>query len=84
MLLHFLGHCATLLFQEMLLEKCQANQYTYTALLNVYGKAKMFKEALAMFNHMKECSEANCRPNIVTCNALIDALVKGGLYDQAI
>ncbi|KAG0619548.1 hypothetical protein M758_4G147100 [Ceratodon purpureus] len=75
---------ATLLFQEMLLEKCQADQYTYTALVNAYGKAKMFKEALAVFNYMKECTEPNCQPNTVTCNALIDALVKGGRYDQAV
>ncbi|XP_024373717.1 uncharacterized protein [Physcomitrium patens] len=88
-LIGFLGregrvHNATLLFQEMLLEKCQADQYTYTALVNAYGKAKMFEEALAVFSHMKESNEPNCQPNTVTCNALIDALVKGGLYDQAI
>lgn len=75
---------ATLLFQEMLLEKCQVDQYTYTALVNAYGKGRMFEEALAVFNHMKECPEPNCQPNAVTCNALIDALVKAGRYDQAI
>ncbi|CAK9215004.1 unnamed protein product [Sphagnum jensenii] len=75
---------ASLLFQEMLLEKCNVDQYTFTAMLNAYGKAHMFKEAISVFNHMKQSHEPEKKPNTVTCNALINSLVKGGLYDLAL
>ncbi|CAM6091036.1 unnamed protein product [Calypogeia fissa] len=70
-------------FQEMLLEKCKPDQYTFTAMVNAYGKAKMYNEALAVFSYMKAALAANCKPTTVTCNALFDSLVKGGKYDLA-
>ncbi|GBG80838.1 hypothetical protein CBR_g31394 [Chara braunii] len=73
---------AVRLFEDMLAANCEPDHYTYTALINGYGKSRMFAEALAVFEHMKE-SAPGCNPNTVTCNALIDALCKGGRYDEA-
>ncbi|KAL2609873.1 hypothetical protein R1flu_028446 [Riccia fluitans] len=88
-LIGFLGRMgkvdlACLYFQEMLLEKCKPDQYTFTAMLNAYGKAKMYNEALAVFTYMKDAQDQECKPNTVTCNAMIDALVKGGEYELAV
>jgi pentatricopeptide repeat protein len=70
-------------FQEMLLQKCKPDQYTFTAMVNAYGKAKMYNEALAVFTYMKTARDVNCKPTTVTCNSLVDGLVKGGKYDLA-
>lgn len=75
---------ATLLFQEMLLERQEPDSYTFTALINAYGRARMFDDALAVFIHMKECESLSSRPNTVTCNVLIATLCRGGLYDHAV
>ncbi|KAG6550411.1 hypothetical protein Mapa_008374 [Marchantia paleacea] len=88
-LIGFLGRLgkvdlACLYFQEMLLEKCKPDQYTFTAMLNAYGRAKMYDEALAVFSYMKEAQDQECRPTTVTCNSMVDALVKGGQYELAI
>ncbi|KAL3678649.1 hypothetical protein R1sor_021605 [Riccia sorocarpa] len=88
-LIGFLGRIgkvdlACLYFQEMLLEKCKPDQYTFTAMLNAYGKAKMYDEALAVFSYMKDAQDQECKPTTVTCNAMIDALVKGGEYELAV
>ncbi|CAI5457725.1 unnamed protein product [Closterium sp. Yama58-4] len=78
------AHAATLLFQDMLLSRARPNHFTYTALINAYGRAGWFEDALAVFEHMKTCDDDDCRPNTVTCNALIGALCKGGMYDEAV
>ncbi|CAI5966610.1 unnamed protein product [Closterium sp. NIES-65] len=78
------AHAATLLFQDMLLSRARPNHFTYTALINAYGRAGWFEDALAVFHHMKTCDDDDCRPNTVTCNALIGALCKGGMYDEAV
>ncbi|GJP29421.1 hypothetical protein CLOM_g16684 [Closterium sp. NIES-68] len=78
------AHAATLLFQDMLLTRARPNHFTYTALINAYGRSGWFEDALAVFEHMKTCDEDDCRPNTVTCNALIGALCKGGMYDEAV
>ncbi|GAQ81958.1 putative Small MutS-related domain [Klebsormidium nitens] len=87
-MMNFLGkhgqaELVTLLFQEILLEKLQPDNYTFTALINCYGRVQMFSEALAVFNHMKT-ETGPCRPNTVTCNALIGALCRGGEYSRAL
>ncbi|CAI5524129.1 unnamed protein product [Closterium sp. Naga37s-1] len=73
------AHAATLLFQDMLLSCARSNHFTYTALINAYSRAGWFEGALAVFHHMKTCDDNDCRPNTVTCNALIGALCKGGM-----
>eukprot|EP00897_Mesotaenium_endlicherianum_P005960 jgi/Mesen1/5392/ME000268S04594 len=65
-LIGFLGregqpNLATCLFQEMLLERQEPNHYTYTGLISGYGRALMFDEALAVFEHMKSTDEYDCR-----------------------
>lgn len=66
MLIGFLGRegqpeIATTIFQEMLLEQVPPNNYTFTALINAYGRAKMFNEALEVFEYMKTCEDEECR-----------------------
>lgn len=72
------------LFQEMVSEKCRPTQYTLTALLNAYGKARKLKEARTLFERMKTSADLDCKPNVVSCNVIMDAFVKGGLHDEAL
>ncbi|CAI5494552.1 unnamed protein product [Closterium sp. Naga37s-1] len=78
------AHAATLLFQDMLLSRARSNHFTYTALINAYGRARWFEDALAVFHHMKTCDDNDCRPNIVTYNTLIDPLCREGQLDAAL
>ncbi|CAI7789192.1 unnamed protein product [Closterium sp. NIES-53] len=55
------AHAATLLFQDMLLSRARPNHFTYTALINAYGRAGWFEDALAVFHHMKTCDDDDCR-----------------------
>ena len=46
------------MFMDMLLERQAANNFTFTALINAYGRSGRVAEALEVFEHMKAAEEA--------------------------
>ncbi|KAK6912514.1 Pentatricopeptide repeat [Dillenia turbinata] len=52
---------------------------TYNALLQVFGKAGMYTEALSIF---KEMESNKCPVDAVTYNELVAAYVRAGLYEE--
>ena len=67
---------ASELFEDMPLNDVEWNVYSFTALINAYGRNGQHEASLHLLARMKR---ENVTPNLITYNTVINASAKGGL-----
>ncbi|EPS67014.1 hypothetical protein M569_07760, partial [Genlisea aurea] len=70
------------IFQDMKRKHCEPDEYTYTILIRMAGRLGKPLDALALFREMlsKGCS----KPNSMSYNTVIEALVRSRMADEAV
>jgi len=67
---------ASELFEDMPLNDVEWNVYSFTALINAYGRNGQHEASLHLLTRMKR---EKVTPNLITYNTVINACAKGGL-----
>jgi pentatricopeptide repeat protein len=67
---------ASELFEEMPSNDVEWNVYSFTALINAYGRNGQYEASLHLLARMKR---ERVTPNLITYNTVINACAKGGL-----
>ncbi|GAA0172346.1 hypothetical protein LIER_26190 [Lithospermum erythrorhizon] len=70
-----------MVFKDMKKEHCEPDEYTYTIMIRMTGKAGKPDEALSLFQEMLS---KGCTPNLIAFNTILEVLAKSRMIDKAI